>query len=207
VENPFRRPVPPGLKIIETMRREGGRIDRLTLHLARLERAAGLLGFPCDPDRIRRLLDPGGPPARLRLTLDATGEFAAETAELPPAAAAWTASIARNRVDSGDPWLRVKTTNRSPQDQARRAMAGDEAILLNERGEVTEGTYTNLFADLGAGLVTPPLSSGLLPGVLRQDMLAEGRVREQVLVPDDLMQARRLFAGNSLRGLIPLRLI
>ena len=83
----------------------------------------------------------------------------------------------------------------------------DEVILLNERGEVCEGTITNVFVDIGDGvLVTPALACGLLPGVLRGELLDAGRAREAVLSPADLMDAKALFVGNSLRGLIPARL-
>ena len=75
-------------------------------------------------------------------------------------------------------------------------------MFLNERGEVCDGTITTLFFDRGAGLCTPPLSSGLLPGVLRAEMLAGGRCREAVLMGVELPRVR-LWMGNSLRGLAP----
>ena len=83
----------------------------------------------------------------------------------------------------------------------------DELIYLNGAGHVCEGTITNVFADLGQGLVTPPISDGLLPGVLRASLIAEGHAREAVLTPGDLAGARALYVGNALRGLIPARLV
>ncbi|HRO13059.1 aminotransferase class IV, partial [Amaricoccus sp.] len=82
----------------------------------------------------------------------------------------------------------------------------DEAVLLNERGEVAEGTITSVFLDLGDGLVTPPLAAGALPGVLRAELLATGACREE-RVPGAALGRGRLFVGNSLRGLIPARLV
>ena len=80
-------------------------------------------------------------------------------------------------------------------------------ILLNERGEVCEGTITNIFAESADGmLLTPPLTSGLLPGVLRAELIRERKARGEVLKLDDLRH-RKLFVGNSLRGLIPAELI
>ena len=70
-------------------------------------------------------------------------------------------------------------------------------IFVNERGEVCDGSITTLFFDRGQGMRTPPLTSGLLPGVLR----AELAVPEEVLLGDDLPRVR-LWVGNSLRGLI-----
>jgi 4-amino-4-deoxychorismate lyase len=81
----------------------------------------------------------------------------------------------------------------------------DEAIFANRRGEICEGTISNLFFDMGSGLRTPPLACGLLPGVLRAELLETGRAREAVLTLADLGSAR-LWCGNALRGLIPARL-
>ncbi|TIX48763.1 MAG: hypothetical protein E5V33_30300, partial [Mesorhizobium sp.] len=87
------------------------------------------------------------------------------------------------------------------------ASRADEVLLANERGELCEGTITNLFADFGDGvLATPRLDCGLLPGVLRGELLDEGRAREAIYTLDDLKSAKAIFVGNSLRGLIPARL-
>jgi branched-subunit amino acid aminotransferase/4-amino-4-deoxychorismate lyase len=51
------------------------------------------------------------------------------------------------------------------------------------------------------GLVTPPVSSGLLAGVFRRHMLDGGRAREHVVTRSDLSRASRVFLGNSVRGL------
>ena len=77
-------------------------------------------------------------------------------------------------------------------------MAGiDEVVFLNERGEVCDGSITTVFFDRGAGLRTPPLACGLLPGVLRAEM----GCAEEVLMGTDLGRVR-LWVGNALRGLI-----
>nr|HRO15966.1 aminotransferase class IV [Paracoccus sp. (in: a-proteobacteria)] len=87
-------------------------------------------------------------------------------------------------------------------DAARQAMPEglDELIFLNERGEVCDGTITTLFFDRGAGMRTPPRASGLLPGVLRAELLAQGACREEVLMAHDLPRVR-LWVGNAVRGL------
>ena len=128
---------------------------------------------------------------------------------LPPSKV-WNLRIARVRLGSADPLVRHKTSRREAYIKARseyQVHQADEVILLNERGEICEGTITNIFVDHGDDLlVTPALSSGLLPGVLRAELLDTGRAREAVLGPTDLMDAKGLFVGNSLRGLIPARL-
>jgi 4-amino-4-deoxychorismate lyase len=111
--------------------------------------------------------------------------------------------LADARLDSADPWLRHKTTRRALYDRVRATLADavDEALFLNERDEVCEGTITNLFFDRGQGLRTPPLGCGLLPGVLRTELSCP----EEVLLAKDLGLVQ-LWVGNALRGLIPARL-
>ncbi|WP_292328092.1 aminotransferase class IV, partial [Mesorhizobium sp.] len=135
---------------------------------------------------------------------------AAQPFEQLPAGRAWRLQLARVRLDSGNLLLRHKTSRRETYQQARAeylATRADEVLLANERGELCEGTITNLFADFGGGvLVTPRLDCGLLPGVLRGELLDEGRAAEAIYTFDDLKSAQAIFVGNSLRGLIPAQL-
>ncbi|MDD7972641.1 aminotransferase class IV family protein [Roseinatronobacter sp. HJB301] len=175
---------------------DGARARHWPLHLARLQAGARALGWPCpEPDVT-------GPahPARLRLTLDAGGRLDVETHPLPPVATHWHVGLAQQRLCSVDPWLRIKSTRRAIYDTARAALpAGlDELILLNERDEVCDGTITTVFFDRGDGLRTPPLSAGLLPGVLRAALDCP----EETLSASDLPHVQ-LWVGNALRGLIP----
>ncbi|RUW16824.1 hypothetical protein EOA60_32035, partial [Mesorhizobium sp. M1A.F.Ca.IN.020.06.1.1] len=122
----------------------------------------------------------------------------------------WRLQMARVRLDSADMLLRHKTSRRHLYTRARAeylVTQADEVLLANERGEICEGTITNLFADFGGGvLVTPRLDCGLLPGVLRGELLDEGRAAEAIYTFDDLKSAQAIFVGNSLRGLIPAQL-
>ncbi|MDW6025063.1 aminotransferase class IV family protein [Mesorhizobium sp. BAC0120] len=203
--------------LIETMRWEPGTgFVRLERHLARLHASATELGFSHDPNRIdsalRNAVVGHDKPLRVRLVLSADGEATASTQpyEPLPQYRVWDLRIASTRLHSGERLLRHKTTWREAFVKARSEYHlhhADEVILLNERGEVCEGTITNVFLDAGDGvLLTPPLASGLLPGVLRAELLADGHAREAVLGPDDLTEAESLFVGNSLRGLIPAKL-
>lgn len=188
----------PGLKLIETMRAGSA---RLNLHADRMAAGAAALGWGFD--RVGFLaacrVDPGQG-LRLRITLDGAGRFEVTQAVLPDAPTVWRLGLAFARLVSGDPWLRIKSTRRAAYDAARAALpAGvDEMVFQNERDEVCDGTITTVFFDRGAGLRTPPLSSGLLPGVLR----AELSCPEEVLRTEDLPHVR-LWVGNALRGLIP----
>jgi 4-amino-4-deoxychorismate lyase len=155
-----------------------------------------MLGWGC-PE-----VAPFGPPqaARLRLTLDRDGKVEWQVQPLPAAKPAWRVGLAAERLWSADPWLRVKSTRRGAYDRARAGLAEglDEVLFLNERGEVCDGSITTVFFDRGQGMRTPPLSCGLLPGVLRAGMA----VPEEVLPAADLPGVR-LWVGHALRGLIP----
>lgn len=146
-------------------------------------------------------------PLRVRLTLDRDGSIDVTTAPFVPLAegAAWRVRIASTRLDSHDRLLRMKTTRRSRYEAARSefsAAEADEVILLNEKGEVCEGTITSVFLDDGSGyLKTPPIACGLLAGVLRTELICQRRARVERLAPADLASGR-LYIGNSLRGLI-----
>lgn len=196
----------PGLKLIETLCWDGQRLVRLPLHLARLARSARALGWGCDLAAVEAALNVALPvaAARMRLTLDNAGKIEVQAAALPAGKPQWRVGLATERLASADPWLTVKSTNRAAYDAARANLPDglDEVIFCNQRGEVCDGTITTVFFDQGDGLCTPPLSSGLLPGVLRAEMLAAGAVREVILRADDLADVR-LWVGNSLRGLIP----
>ncbi len=186
----------PGLRLIETMLWDGRAAPHWPLHVARLQRSAELLGWTCPA------IAPAGPdhPARLRLTLDAGERVAWQASPLPAAKPGWQVGLAKKRLSSVDPWLQLKSTNRATYDQARAALPEglDEALFQNERGEVCDGTITTVFFDRGQGMRTPPLTSGLLPGVLR----AEIGCPEEVLMTADLPRVQ-LWVGNALRGLIP----
>jgi len=202
------------LELIETLRwsvDEG--FVRLELHLARMARSAKALGLHFDEARSQDVLDEAvyalALPSqehcthRLRLTLDEAGEIACTTGRLGPSKERWSCTISSLRLTSTDALARHKTNWREVYEgeYARHCPPQDEVLFLNERGKVVEGSRTNIFVERDGALLTPPLSAGCLPGVLREALIAEGRCREASLSPEDL--TRGFFLGNSLRGLIP----
>ena len=203
-------PVPEGLTVFETMRADDGRIALWPLHLDRLRRGCAAVGFRLDEGKVLAALEslPCGRVLRARLAVDAAGEVALAHQPLPPNPDFWRVAISDQRLDSAEPWLRIKSSYRPVYDRARAALPEgvDEAILLNEHGEVCEGSITNLFLRRGDRLLTPPLSCGLLPGVLRQSLIGDGNAEEARLMPRDLLSGE-IFMGNALRGLIPARLV
>jgi 4-amino-4-deoxychorismate lyase len=216
-ESPLRDGDAARFELIETLRWEPDsgflRIDR---HLARLYASAHALGFRADPEAIGEVLrEAKGDrvPLRVRLTLAADGVAKAVTEPFYPIAdgSAWRLAIAATRLDSDDPLLRHKTTRRAIYEEARAEFPReeiDEVILLNQRGEVCEGTITNVFIDIGEPVLkTPALACGLLPGVLRGSLLDDGKAGEAVLTHTDVLLAKTVLVGNSLRGLIRAQLV
>lgn len=206
-----------GLALIETVRREAdGTFVRRGRHMARLRASAMALDFTHDERAVEDALDSlhgqeGALRVRLELARDGTANATAAPFVATPEGTVWRLRFAGVRLDPADTLLRHKTTRRAVYETARAEFppdAADEVLLLNARGEVCEGTITSLFVDAGDGgpLLTPPLSCGLLAGVLRQELLDSGGAREAVVTPADLGAAKALFVGNSLRGLIAARL-
>jgi len=201
--------------LIETMRwQPGDGFVRVDQHLRRLARSADALGFrqPQDPLGKLKAAAEGETPLRVRLTMNFRGKIEVTTTPFQeqPQDTVWKLRIAKTRLKSDDSLYRHKTSRREPYEAARAefsAEEADEVLLLNERGEVCEGTITNVFAEVGEGqFVTPALSSGLLPGILRADLIRERKARSEVMRPEDL-RFRKLFVGNSLRGLIRAELV
>ncbi|AJE45958.1 aminotransferase class IV family protein [Celeribacter indicus] len=201
-----------GFRIIETLGyAPAGGAERAARHVARMGRTAAALGIAFDAGRAAALLDGFSheAPRRLRLTLARDGALELEDGPLAPAKPLWRVALHEARLSSADPWLRVKTTERSLYDEARANLPEgiDEWLFLNERGELCEGTITNVFLEIEGQWLTPALSSGLLPGILRETLIGTGDVTEGVLTAADLHAARRIRVGNALRGLIGAELV
>jgi para-aminobenzoate synthetase/4-amino-4-deoxychorismate lyase len=201
----------PGLQLIETLRLEDGRYSYLERHLARLRQSAEWFDFPLDEAGLRRGLEqqPAAGLWRVRLTLAKSGQIQMGVFALhdEPDVPRY-ARLAGVKIDAANPLRRHKTTERQIYDQALAQLGSDPAIFdlvfLNQRGELAEGARSNIFVERGGVLLTPPLSSGCLPGVLRSELLAAGQAQEAVLSPDDL--AAGFWMGNALRGLIRVEL-
>jgi para-aminobenzoate synthetase / 4-amino-4-deoxychorismate lyase len=194
--------------LIETLRFDQGFVRR-DRHLARMQHSAACLGLPFDwTEAIRTLhyaVDGAREALRVRLMLDESGQFSCTMGAVGPQPSRWSFAISPHAVNSGDELLRHKTTWRAFYDdeQARLAkLTGcDEALFLNERGEVAECSRTNIFVKREGRLITPPLSAGVLNGVLRSELIEKGKCVEETLMPRDL--EGEVLVGNSLRGLIP----
>jgi para-aminobenzoate synthetase/4-amino-4-deoxychorismate lyase len=211
----FVREAAGGHDLIEAMRFEPeAGIPLLELHLERMKASAAELGFSFDRhearNRIQALCFELEKPAKLRLLLARSGEIALEAQPLSQAALPnpATCAVLPLPVVAGDWRLRHKTTDRGFYEAARaaaQAAGADEALFLRADGLLTEACHSNIFVERGGTLLTPPAQLGLLPGVLRRQLLDDGRAREAELGLDDLSDG--FLLGNSVRGLMPARLV
>jgi para-aminobenzoate synthetase/4-amino-4-deoxychorismate lyase len=223
----------PEFKLIETMLwypQSGYWL--LDLHLERLVESAGYFSYPFELEKIEAELhelaegfrnNASVKNQRVRLTLSRQGEIELTYSELPEGplpeitpekilkleeSKGLPAAVFSSRnTDSHSPYLFHKTTLRKLYDDERtQAVAKGfyEVLFVNEKGEVTEGSYTNIFLQKDGKLLTPPVSCGLLPGVLRNHLLHEypDLVEEASFTRKDIEQADAVYVGNSVRGLV-----
>ncbi len=196
--------------LVETMRFEAldGFVE-LERHLERMRRSADRLGFRFNRHDCRNELQAATfrltQDARVRLLLGRSGAIAIEIRPLPPKPSEPVdVALVELSVPTDDIRLVHKTTDRDFYDAPRRAAGTFEVLFRSADGSLTEGSFTNIFVARGDRLATPPAGS-LLPGILRERLIDEGRAFEQHLTPVDL--ADGFFIGNSLRGLIAARLV
>jgi para-aminobenzoate synthetase/4-amino-4-deoxychorismate lyase len=194
--------------LIESLRLDHRGYLLLDRHLQRLAGSAAYFGFRLDEDALRTRLHNMGHGLsgvhKVRVLLASNGGITLDSRPVagiahtaPPAAIA----ISDQRVDSSDTFLYHKTTRRALYDDQLRAHPGCyDCIFLNERGEVTEGSYTTIVISMKGELLTPALDCGLLPGVLRAELIEVGAVREAILALDDLQAADGIWLVNSVRG-------
>ena len=205
-----------GVEIIETLLYEpGSGFWLLERHLQRLQASARHFGFAYDEPAVRRALDAAvraqrNDRQRVRLLHSrAAGISVTVSTFAATAGATMRYVIAVQPVDSADPLLAHKTSQRRRYDddwqRCHDEEGADEVIYFNERGELTEGSRTNIFLQLEGRdcLLTPALTCGVLPGVLRAELSATGRAAEAVLTRADLTTATAVYLGNSVRGLLP----
>jgi para-aminobenzoate synthetase/4-amino-4-deoxychorismate lyase len=195
--------------LIETMRfepRDG--IAELERHLARMKASAEALDFHFDRHHVRNELQASfalGAPRRLRLRLSRSGAIAIEARALPADPAGPVAvAVAPMPASADDFRLRHKTSDRGFY-QAARVLGAFETVFLDPEGFVTEGSFTSVFVRKSGTLLTPKLGRGLLPGILRERLIEEGRAREAELRLEDL--AGTFYIGNAVRGLIAAMLL
>jgi para-aminobenzoate synthetase / 4-amino-4-deoxychorismate lyase len=197
-----------GFDLIETMRFEPAQgILRLELHLERMKDSARTFGFEFDRHEARNRLHAAtfhlDSLSKIRLLASRQDALAIEIRPLSEAAE-WRVAVVALAVSEQDFRLRHKTSDRAFYDDARTARSDcDEVVFVTPDGRLTEGSISALFVERAGKLLTPRLDTGLLPSVLRRELIEAGQAEEADLTPADL--DGEFFMGNSARGLIRAR--
>jgi len=175
-------------------------------HLERLRASALYFDYPYDEQRIRKALaeavhrlSAGSYRVRLLLAKEGTVECSAVLLD-PPSKVPLKLRLAREPVDSRDPFLFHKTTRRDLYERAKAAFPkADDILLYNEAGKITESCIANVVVLRRGRLVTPPLHCGLLDGVFRRELLERDEISEEVVDFTTLEEAEKIFLINSVR--------
>ncbi|CAB3822713.1 aminotransferase class IV family protein [Achromobacter anxifer] len=192
------------------------RVPLLARHLKRLEASCKALGYgwggrAVEADIMITALGVSTPgPHRLRLLVARDGSRSIQTAPLPPLPAVQEAMLAPEALRSSEPLLRYKTTYRPWYTKTIEWLPSHphifDLLYLNERGELCEGSRSNVYLRLDGDWYTPPVDSGCLPGVQRAELLDTEQVEERVLTLADLHAADEIRLSNALRGWFPVAL-
>jgi 4-amino-4-deoxychorismate lyase len=206
---------PPSL--IETMKADAaGMIALLPYHLRRLKHSAQALGYTYPGDdvviaELKVIFDQASAASsnfsgtRVRLLLSPIGGLDIQTAPLSTLQVLPWIALTRLRLDSDEPLLQHKTTHRPWYDAATQWLGQHpdyfDLIFLNEKGELCEGSRSNIYVLQNGTWLTPPLASGLLGGVLRTQLLETGQAEEAILTPSNLTADKAsIRLSNALRG-------
>ena len=218
----FLSKLPSELGLFETILVQQGKAQNLQLHLERLSDSALALGIPCSMTDISKVIESACENVssdtnyRLRLDLDRSGKPSYQISpisSLPePVKIFWASDLLPNAkmasLGSGNVLLRHKVSCRDIYDQTWKLAeehGGFDALFVNEQGFVTEGGRSSIFIKSGDCWLTPPVSAGLLPGVMRSIILNDPKwnAHEANLTIDDVRNAKEIMLSNALRGSIP----
>ena len=195
--------------LIETMAFDpASGIKRLEAHLERMKTSASTLQFEFDRHAARNAIQAitfhQDTSAMVRLHLGQSGALAIELKPMPtPQDGPVRCQLVPMQADKADFRLHHKTSDRRVYDVAGEEDGPGEGvhpIFVDGDGFVTEGAIWNIFVERDGKLLTPPLARGVLPGVLRAELLESGQAVEADLRAEDL--ADGFLVGNSVRGLV-----
>jgi para-aminobenzoate synthetase/4-amino-4-deoxychorismate lyase len=205
-------------QLLESLRLADGQLARVPAHLARLQQAALAFHFASEaqlPELAQRMSDtlyalaqahPVGL-YKVRLLMDERLRITAEAAPLPDTPAPARVALATQPMPPADAFIRHKTTRRTAYAAFPPPSGCFDTLLYNAAGELTEFTIGNVAVELDGRWLTPPLSAGLLPGVMRQSLLDAGQLHEARIHLDELPRATSFALINSVRGWVPVELV
>jgi para-aminobenzoate synthetase/4-amino-4-deoxychorismate lyase len=180
-------------QLFESILLEDGEYYLLEDHIARLNESAeyfGFIGTRINADLERIAIENPQGSLKVRVTLWKDGRIETDLTPVELLGEVKGVELATEHVDSSDRFLFHKTTRRR---------GGDNEIFWNERGEVTESSIANVVVPIDGELCTPPIECGLLPGVFRNHLLKQGKIKERVITIEEFQKAHEFFLINSIR--------
>lgn len=200
----------PAFELLETFPYTDGTIPLLQAHLDRMAASADYFGFTFDQAAALKAIDGARiDPCVMRLTMRRGGVAGVTTRPFPPVSdAPVRLAIDDELVDPDDIFLFHKTTLRLPYERrSARHPDADQVVLCNSRGHVTETTIANIAIERDGQWITPPVDDGLLPGIERERLLANGTITEGSITRRDFEAASSIAVFNSVRGWLPATLV
>lgn len=196
---------PPQFSLLETMlwiSKEGYFLRER--HVARLLDSADYFDFLVSKETVDKALNKleigFTSPQRVRLLVNRNGDITLEHRVHQTDDKVLRIHLAQEPINSTDPFLFHKTTQRDAYDSAINNFPEcDDVLLYNERRELTEFTIGNLVVEMDGKLYTPPISCGLLAGTFRAHLLETGQVAERMIRVDELKNCKKIFLVNSVR--------
>lgn len=186
--------------LVETVKVTNKKIFLAEEHFTRLKQSALELGFKFNEEILNIRPERDG---ILRILLHKNGDFQTELRQFERTHIN-NVRISPVKISSKNYLLKYKTTYRPFYiDTYKKIVAGEvyDELFFNERGELTEGSRTNILVESGGKFYTPPLKCGLLNGVLRQSLLDAGVCSERVMYLEDIINADAIYCINSVRGI------
>jgi para-aminobenzoate synthetase/4-amino-4-deoxychorismate lyase len=177
----------------------------LEKHIVRMADSADYFDFAFSRGKLEKCLDEMASgfssPQRVRVLLNRKGELTGEAKDFSEnGSPLFKVRLAEKPIDSQNPFLFHKTTQRGIfEDVLKSAPGCDDVLLFNEKDELTEFTIGNLVVEMDGELVTPPMECGLLAGTFRSYLLETGQIREQIVMKNDLGKCKKVFLVNSVR--------
>jgi 4-amino-4-deoxychorismate lyase len=196
-------PFAPWLAVFETLRVDQGRPRHVEEHWLSFQKASKAVGLSITEDLRPRAADLPPQTGRWRWIVNREGTtefFQPEQTDLVPQ---YTLSLAEQRLGSANWDALYKTLSYLTHWQARREVRTDEALLLNERGEIACGAMSNIFWVTDGKVKTPRHTCGCREGVVRGWVMKQLRVFQGVYFPEELDVADEIFITNSWIGVTP----
>jgi len=202
---------PPAFEIFESIL-WNGRLVYLNSHIKRLKKSAKFFDYPYTEKKLLKLIQEisnnlkDKNDSKVRIFLNNNGDLRWDYALLEDSQRSDSDPVflSETSVNENNIFLYHKTTHRpwyaNATEKIRKGLCYD-VIFFNSKGEITEGARSNVFIEKDGKLYTPPLCCGLLPGILRENIIKSKKCLEKIITIEDLKNADSIYCGNSVRGL------